>query len=296
MEKYILRPPDLKELVASSGKLATVPATVIDLLRVLHDATAPAGEVQVILERDPAMTANVLKIANSAIYGVRREISSVRDALVLLGNRRTATLAFATSMAPVLRKDLEGYGLTREQFWTHSLLSAAAAARVAERTGHREVQCESFTAGLVHDLGMLVLDPVLGAAKLALEHDGSRLAICHLEREALGYDHCQAGASLAESWGFPEMLCQAIGAHHDLEKQTDLRGHENWPVMQAVAGGNIIAQLVDEEFQGEFDGDPRRCLENLDLPGSLTEELRLDLTSNLSEICEAATALAPARV
>ena len=291
-----MRLPSLSELVASSGKLATVPGTVIELLRILHDPATSAGEVQKVLERDPAMTANVLKIANSAFYGVRRQITSVREALVMLGNRRTATLAFATSMAPVLRKELLGYGLTRQQFWNHSLLSAASAARVVVCSGNPDLQCEAFTAGLVHDLGMLILDPVLGQAKLVLSAEGSRFGLSSLERELLGYDHAQAGASLAESWGFPEVLCHAIAHHHEPNTRAARAPAEHWPVLQAVSAGNIIAQVVDLELEAECEDDPGACLEAMDLSADLIDELQLDLTQNLGEICDAATALVPVRV
>ena len=214
----------------------------------------------------------------------------------MLGNRRTATLAFATSMAPVLRRDLLGYGLSREQFWNHSLLTAAAAARVVTVSGNADAQCEAFTAGLVHDLGMLVLDPVLGAAKLVIKGEGSPFGLSGVERETLGYDHSMAGASLAESWGFPDVLCHAIEHHHDPLPFKEGEWSHHWPVLQAVAAGNIIAQAVDEDLEVECVEDHEACLAQLGLPAGLAEDLRLDLTQNLGEICEAATALAPARV
>ena len=134
--------PVLLDLVSATGDLATLPTTVVRLLDLLKDSTCSASKVVKVMERDPAMTANVLKLSNSAFYGARREISSVRDALVMLGNRSVVTLAFATGMAPIMRRDLLGYGITRERFWGHSLKAATASAIAAERLGLGELRCE----------------------------------------------------------------------------------------------------------------------------------------------------------
>lgn len=281
---------DLNDLVAATGNLATLPSTVVELLKILGDPTASAARVQKVLERDPAMTANVLKISNSAFYGVRRDISSVRDALVMLGNRRTATLAFATGMAPILRCDLKGYGITRDQFWSHSLQSAACSSEAAMRLGIAELQCEAFTAGLIHDVGMLVLDPVLTSARHSLDTEAYPDGLCHLEQELFGFDHCQAGALLAENWGFPEMLIEPIAWHHDPHHKG-----EYYQLIRAVSAGNLVTQVLDTDLEGDRLDLVEQTLAELGLESEFLEKLRLDLTSNLGEICDAATSLVPVR-
>ena len=280
--------PDLKDLVAATGELATLPATLVELLEILNDPTVSATRVQKVLERDPAMTANVLKISNSAFFGARREIASVRDALVMLGNRRTATLAFATGMSPVMRRDLLGYGITREQFWAHSLLAAASSATVAVRLGHSDLQCEAFTGGLIHDVGMLVLDPALVAAKISLEDAGLNIDVCLREIEVFGFDHCQAGARLGEAWGFPEILVEPIAWHHNPGGSGSRQ-----PLVQAVTAGCLLAQSLGADIEGERPGQLDHYLRELGLGDELVAQLRLDLPANLGEICDAATALVP---
>lgn len=277
----------LPDLVAATGKLATLPSTVIDLLRLLSDSTACATQVQKILERDPAMTANVLKISNSAFYGVRREIASVRDALVMLGNRRTATLALATSMAPVLRQDLLGYGLGRQEFWDHSLRSAAASAAVCGHLDLRQIQCEAFTSGLIHDVGKLVLNSaLLDQKEIVWTGNEDPWEICAIEEKVLGFNHCQAGAHLARNWGFPEILVEPIAFHHTLDPGISSGGAVN-----AVTAGNLVAEAVQWD-----EDDPRlpqveAYLQDLGLAPDILDELRLDLSGDLSEICGAATTL-----
>lgn len=277
----------LNDLVTATGKLATLPSTVIELLKLLSDSTAGASQVQKVLETDPAMTANVLKISNSAFYGVRREIASVRDALVMLGNRRTATLALATSMASVLRRDLLGYGLGRQEFWDHSLRSAAASAAVSGRLGLHNLQCEAFTSGLLHDVGKMVLDPVLqDNDETPLSGQENTWEICQIEEKIMGFNHCQAGALLARQWGFPEVLIEPIASHHVYDSSISSRG-----AVKAVTVGNLVADAVQWS-----EDDPRLkqvevYLQDLGMEPDVLNELRLDLSGDLSEICGAATTL-----
>jgi len=275
---------DLADLVAATGELATLPETVAELLHIYSDPTMDASRVQRIIERDPSMTANVLKLANSAFYGRNRKIGTVRDALVMLGNRSVATLAVATGMAPILRTDLKGYGLGRSEFWQHSLVSAAAASLVGSRLGVGDMCCEMFTAGLIHDVGMLVLNPALVMEGLVLEREVHSFNVCHAEQDAFGFDHCQAGALLAEAWGFPDLLREPILYHHEI-----LPGDAMTAGVKAVAVASLLAQTLEGGLALRYRDDLADCLEALDLPRDLPEELRLDLTENLSQTLTGAT-------
>ena len=280
--------PKLNDLVASTGNLATLPSTVVELLSLLGDATTCAEEVKRIIERDPAMTANVLKLGNSAFYGVRREISCVRDALVLMGNRSVAALSFATGMAPVLRQGLFGYGLTRDQFWNHSLTAAAAASEAIRSVGSAHLCCEAFTAGLVHDVGMLVIDPWLKQNHIVLATEGPEFGVCRFEQEKLGFDHCQAGALLARGWGFPEMLVEPIAHHHDHKYEGSMV-----QITRAVAAGNIMAEALDEGIESQSCPVVGECLTELGFSCDLLEKVRLDLSTNLEQTLIRATSNSP---
>jgi HD-like signal output (HDOD) protein len=283
--------PELQDLVTSIGDLATLPHTVVQLLDLLKDSTCSATKVVKVLERDPAMTANILKLSNSAFYGSRREISNVRDALVMLGNRSVVTLAFATGMAPVMRRDLTGYGLTRERFWGHSVKAATASAIAAERLGLDHLRCEAFTAGLVHDVGMLVVDVHLEKTGVTLDPSAPNFCASDAEREALGFDHNEAGAMLARHWGFPDSLAHPIEFHHDPEVSGP---HQD--IVRCVAAGNILAQVVDEDLDPQANDYVRQTLANLRFDESLLEKLRVDLTCNLEETLSRATRPSLSRV
>ena len=276
--------PTIAELVTATGELATLPSTVIALLDVLQDSATSADRVRVVLERDPAMTANVLKLANSAYYGVRRTISSVRDALVMLGNRSVTTLAFATGMAPVLRRDLEGYGRRRDDFWRHSLVAAAAAGTAADLAGAGDRRTQCFTAGLVHDVGMLVIDRWLVGEGHRLPDDDDEAALRRAERDLLGYDHAEAGAALAEAWGFPEMLVAALRHHHE-PRAADAGA----AVVLAVAAGDVVANLLADELGGDWPAHAAAELAGLGYRPADFDQLRLDLAGDLDQTLTAAT-------
>jgi len=271
------------DLVTATGELATLPATVIALLDVLKDPATSADKVGVVLERDPAMTANILKLANSAYYGVRRTIGSVRDALVMLGNRAVATLAFATGMSPVLRRDLEGYGESRDAFWRHSLVSAAAASAAADLAGLGRWRSQCFTAGLVHDVGMLVIDRWLVAEGRRLPAFGDETMMRHAERDLLGFDHAETGAALAEAWGFPDLLVSALRHHHaPLEAEADRQ------VVAAVAVGDRVATVVAAGAEAAWPADLRAELTRLGYDPADFDDLRLDLAGDLDQTLAAA--------
>jgi HD-like signal output (HDOD) protein len=277
---------ELYHLVATTGDLATLPGTVIELLYLFKDTAAGADGVVKILERDPAMTANVLKMSNSAFYGSRREITNVQDALVMLGNRAVVTMAFATGMAPVLRRDLDGYGISRSRFWNHSILSASAASFAADRLGTKEIRCEAFTSGLVHDVGMLVIDPHLQNTGRTLDPVEPAFDVSDAERSVLGFDHCEAGAMLAENWGFPPVLTAGIKYHHEPQAAT-----AHLAVVRAVAVGNLLALVMEQELDPAAHPTIAPMVTQLGLDPATVTQLCRDLAGSLDETV--ATAIQP---
>lgn len=238
--------PVLRDLVSTTGDLAALPTTVVRLLELLRDQTCAAEHLAQVLDRDGAMTANVLKLCNSAFYGLRGTVTTSRQALVMLGNRAVATLAFATGMVPVMRRHLVGYGMDRERFWQHSLHSAMAAGLASERLGVGDRSCEAFTAGLVHDVGMLVLDSHLATYGMAVLPTQPLFNVVERERDALGFDHTEAGGLLASSWGLPTPLVAAITHHH-----SPWSAREDQELVVAVLAGDLAAQMAHDGLPAE---------------------------------------------
>lgn len=229
----------LEELISTTSELAALPATTVRLLELLDDAVVEADQVLTIIGKDPALTANLLKLCNSAYYGMRRQIGSVKEALVLLGNQTVVTLAFATSMGDVLRGQLTAYGLAKDAMWHHALGTALASAYLMNWSTQPEMRDRAFTAGLVHDLGKLLLNKPLVKQMEQLPAGAVGCELMEAERRILGFDHCEAGAALGTSWHFPPMLVEAIFHHHRPEA-----AKEEPELVRSVYAGNLIATCL----------------------------------------------------
>ncbi len=283
--------PLLQDLELSIGDLPALPATVAQLPALLRDTTCSDADVVTVIERDPATAADVLKLVNSAFADAEAEFSSVSDAVAILGHGPVVALAFAMGMAPVMRHDLPGYGITGEDFWGHALQTAAASAIVAEHLGTGERRCDAFAAGLVHDLGMLVVDAHLVANHEVIGVGESAFTVRTIERRALGFDHTAAGAMLGRHWGLPEALIAPVRFHHEMD-----RGGSHGVVVRAVTVGNILAQAVAEDLDVAADGFARSVLSGPVFTQDFLAQLRLDLSGNLAETLVRATHPAHAMV
>ena len=201
-----------------------------------------------VIGHDPALTANLLKLCNSAYYGLRRQVGTVQEALVMLGNHTVVSLAFATSLGDVLRGPLAGYRLERDALWRHSLAVAVGAAHLVDDGGARSLRERAFTAGLVHDIGKLILNGPLKAKLQQLPQTAGFDVLMRGEREILGFDHAEAGAALAAAWNFPTVLAGVIGAHHELARAaTGTTGDgapedpDNASLLRAVVAADLTA-------------------------------------------------------
>ena len=225
----------LDELIAKTTELRSLPSTTMRLMSLLDDETVEADKVLEVIEKDPSLTSNLLKLANSAFYGVRRQIGTAREALVLLGNRTVVNLAFAASMGDILRGPLASYRLDRGQMWHHALGTALGASHLARLNGSRVTAERAFTAGLVHDIGKLLLNRPLREHLEQLPVEGSMQDLLDAETAILGFNHAEAGARLGEEWNFPPYLVEIIAKHHH-----PLEGAEEEALLKAVAAANLL--------------------------------------------------------
>jgi putative nucleotidyltransferase with HDIG domain len=225
----------LQELVDGTKDLQALPSTTLQLMRLLDDDTVEADEVLAVIGKDPSLTSNLLKLCNSSYYGLRRKVASAREALILLGNKTIVTLAFATSMGDVLRGPLSAYRLDRNMLWHHALGTALGAGYLVEATGGKGQKEVAFTAGLVHDIGKLILNRPLKNGMDIMAEDCDFQCLLEAESSTLGFDHAEAGAVLGEAWNFPAALVDIIRFHH-----RPLETEENPDLVRAVAAANLV--------------------------------------------------------
>ena len=213
----------LSELVARVGRLPAGREALATLTAILEDPLVETARLLPVVERDPGLAAGLLRLCNSPYYGFRRRIGTPREALALVGNLAFARLALSLTLEPVLARGLPGYGEDTGRLWEHSLVTAYGAAALAVAMGRRDQRDRAFTAGLLHDVGKLVLDPELAAARRRDGADAPRPGTVTLavERTLAGWDHGEAGGALLASWGLPAAVAAAVRWHHVPELAAD---------------------------------------------------------------------------
>ena len=205
----------LETLIRQVRDLPALPAAVVRVMQLTDDPKAGMADVARALSSDQALAARVLKLANSAFYGSSRRISTVSEAVITLGMRTTRNLVMATSCQEMLEQSVAGYALPLGALWRHSLACASAAQALAVRARYRATE-EAFVAGLLHDIGKVVLNTYLKDqfARVFLRAASGGVTFAQAEREVLGFDHAQAGACLLERWSLPASLVTAVRWHH----------------------------------------------------------------------------------
>lgn len=199
----------LDEMVAGVAELRPLPAVAFRVLELADDGKFSAHELASLIASDQALTAKVLRLANSPFYGFARRITTVRDAVVLLGFRavRQATLA-----ACVVGDDRRSSSLDYGAFWQFCVATGMLAEVLARTEGR--YQDQAFTAGVLHQVGILALDQYRpDLLREAIERSGSGMARQAAEREVLGFTTTDLGGALGEHWGFPPELVRAISGH-----------------------------------------------------------------------------------
>jgi HD-like signal output (HDOD) protein len=204
----------IKKILSEHNELVSLPQTLSEVLRVVKNESSSAQDLAKVLMRDPALTAKVLRIVNSPYYGARREISTVNQAVVTLGTRQVTALALSTSLYNVANNWTTE--IDRIRFWRHSLEVAIGCRMIAEKIRYANVE-EAFVSGLLHDLGMLVLEKSYSNQfKKVYSKISHGESVIDLEEEAWGTNHARVGQFLFEQWNLPGSICQAVGHHHDL--------------------------------------------------------------------------------
>jgi putative nucleotidyltransferase with HDIG domain len=208
---------DLKdEFIKAVQDLPPMPKVMLKIQKLVVDPNSDAEEVAAYIETDQALAAKVLKMANSPYYGMSGKVSSIQHAAVILGFKIIGELTTMAGFSQLMGKTLPGYGYKSDELWKHSLAVALAAKIIAEKI-NPDLSGEALTAGLIHDIGKLILDPyVLGKRdqfdKLVEDENQTFL---FAEKQILGYDHAEIAAKICTHWKFPESLALAIKYHHN---------------------------------------------------------------------------------
>ncbi|HLP97129.1 MAG TPA: HDOD domain-containing protein [Sideroxyarcus sp.] len=244
---------DIAELVRSVGKLASLSDVFVRINRLVGDPNSRMNDIARAAERDPAFTARLLRVANSAFYGFSSTIDTVDKAVSIIGTAQIRNLALATSVANSFA-GLPNTLVSMEHFWRHSLYCALAA-RILARQARKCDPDAVFTAGLLHDIGQLVIFnrmPQQAKEALLLVLDSAdELPVYQAERQIMAFDHAQVGGELARQWKLPPMLAECIEYHHDIAAAKDFPRE-----VALVHIANILALMAETQTLDPADVSP----------------------------------------
>lgn len=208
----------LHRVIAKIEDLPAMPDVVQDVLTLTDDPGVAVSDVCERVEQDPALAAKLLKVSNSAYYGMRQVVGTLKLALVILGVREVRNIVLGVSVLDSLKNENTNRLLKSEGLWTHSVATAGLTKKLSEQFA-LECQGEDFVAGLLHDVGKLVLWNELGREYVDIytSAKGQERSLYTIERESLGFDHADVAAALAEHWSLPDTLRDALWFHHPRE-------------------------------------------------------------------------------
>lgn len=232
----------LSQIVSNIESFPTLPSIVAQVLKVVADPESTAGDLTDVILPDPAMTTSILKVANSAFLGLPKKVATLRHAISIMGFNEIRNLVMARAICQSFKhfENIPKFDL--REFWVHSFLSALAAKLIAD-----DVKCnhsEFFVAGLVHDIGKLVIFMVYPEEFCRLEGSSAAgdPALLELERRTFGLGHDDVGLRLARRWFLPPNLAEAAGYHHNFQ-ESDASG----PVAIIIHLADLLAHLVNAE-------------------------------------------------
>lgn len=203
---------EIKRIIKDTKSLPTLPGIILKLSSLAEDDKASVHEMARVISSDNVLSAKVLRLVNSPFYGFSGRISTISNALILLGVNVFRSLALSSSIFEIMEQNIIG-------LWEHSFGSAVAANVIARKL--KLPECEEIsTAALLHDIGKVII-------KIKLEEDYNsllslinekELSMIEAERELLGTDHAEIGEWIARTWFLPEKLIEPISCHHDIKR------------------------------------------------------------------------------
>lgn len=208
---------DLKAaFIQAVQDLPPMPKVLFKIQKLLLDPNSDVEQIAGYIETDQALAARVLKMANSPFYGMTGKVSTIQHAAIVLGFKTLSELTTMAGFSAMMGKKLPGYGYYSDELWKHSLAVALASKMIAEKINPDSAN-DALAAGLIHDLGKLILDPYVLDQREAFDEliDKENQTFLIAEKQILGFDHAEIAAEICDHWKFPESLTQAIKFHHN---------------------------------------------------------------------------------
>ncbi len=241
----MMSPDHIRDRVQSIIQLPALPTVAMEVVELVDNPKTSASRLGRLISTDQALTAKVLKIANSPFYGFPRKISTIDFAIIVLGYDALKEIVISISLVSSLQKKSDSI-FDAKGFWDHSITSGVLARRLARDLGYR-VSGEVFVGGLLHDMGISVLhryfrNEYKRIAEILADTD---LNAIEAEESVLGVTHAEVGGWLAERWNLPDHLVEAISYHH-----TPSRADKNKDLVALIHCADVFAVQMSEQPVG----------------------------------------------
>jgi putative nucleotidyltransferase with HDIG domain len=270
----LIAPSVVKRHILQHRDLPSLPEVAVRVLEIVDNPRASASELSRAISLDPALTARVLRLANSALYGFTRRIGSTVQAVTVLGFSQVRSVVLTISILDIFSRQGRERIIPHRRIWEHSLACAVAARLLASRARLCPPE-EAFVTGLLHDLGKIVLAAALpGEYQQALiRATAEQRRLVDAEMVVLNVSHAEVGRWVAEKWQLPQLLCEAIASHH--RWQEELSG-----LARCLYAANVLVST--SQFGWTGNGRPVPLLDDVRQALSLDERATAALSTELA--------------
>ncbi len=269
-----------EQIVARVNDLPSLSVVVTQIMELINNDKSSASNFERFLRQDQGLAARLLRIVNSSFFGLRNKISSIPQAIVLVGYNSLKNLVLAASASKLMQGAFPEYGFMEKGLWQHSFMCATWSKKIALDLGIDSQSAEElFVAGLLHDVGKLVLAKYLKDCKemyaQIIASDGN---LEDAEETLFGITHAEIGAKVAEKWNFSQELSDIIRYHHTIDDTT--LGNKR------VLLVNLVDTLLGEGMFGMYENFPgaynvsEQCLDILGITPDMLDEYRIEIAKS----------------
>ena len=231
-------------IISKMQDIKSFPQFVIETMRKLNDPESNAADVARSLSRDEGLVLRILKLANSAAYGLSRNITNISEAIAMLGYKSVSNIILAATVYSAMDKGLSGYALDRGELWRHSLMVAYTSRQLAKLTEKVGTE-DAYVGGLLHDIGKVILNDYVrfGYGIIVKMVEEKHIPFTEAELKVLGFDHAMIGEIMIERWEMPKAYVAAVAYPH---KPNDLPDDKKQyqPLLDVVTLANTICLML----------------------------------------------------
>lgn len=283
---------EIQELVNNASELISLPEVALRVNELASDPNSSTDDLASVISQDPALAVRMLKVANSAYYGLSKEIETISRAVAVLGTKKIRDLVLSSSASEAFN-GIPNSLITMQDFWHHSLYCGILAQILSKKS--KKANAESiFIAGLLHDVGQLLMFnqmPEKSHEAILLLMEGTEdLDTYEAEQHVFGFDHTQVGAALIESWKLPRVLKECVEFHHKPQNAKD------FPAEVALINiANAVAVMADFDSMNPDDEVPKIDPTAWELTGLKKSDLPDAINEAQKEIMEVEKVLFPSK-